>query len=302
MKRTGLFLLLIIPYLASAQSFFAIRQERRLILTAGTGTATYFGELSNPGTILNFQPNLNVGLQMYLSPIVSVRSELNWFVLHGDDKLASEASRKARGLSFRSNCFEISGIGEVSLFANGNRYYRRPTINFYGFGGIGLLYFNPVDDYNGKAYSLEPLQTEGVSYSRVTPVIPFGLGLRLKVSPNLNLAIEGGYRKTFTDYLDDVSTRYADPNSFSDPIAKYFANPNSLAYNPSATGNLNNYTTGSKRGNSNLKDSYFLLNAKIEYYLPFTAKSGRRGNGLLNRSRHKSSTYRYNKRGGVKRR
>ncbi|GHN02850.1 hypothetical protein WSM22_43390 [Cytophagales bacterium WSM2-2] len=264
-------------------------------MTAGTGTATYFGELSNPGTIINLQPNLNVGLQYYVSPRVSVRSELNWFVLHGDDKLANETSRKNRGLSFRSNCFEITAAGEVSLFANGNRYYRRPTINFYAFGGVGLLYFNPVADYNGKAYSLAPLQTEGVNYSRVSLVIPMGFGGRLKLTPNLNLAVEGGFRKTFTDYIDDVSTKYVVPSS--DPVTAYFQNPNNPAYNPTASGDINNFNAGFKRGNPNSMDSYFLLNAKIEYYLPIT-KGGRKGSGLLKRK----STFKYNKRGGMKRR
>lgn len=272
-----------------SQSFFAIRQERRIILTAGTGTATYFGELSNPGTVINLQPNLNVGLQTYLNPRVSVRGELNWFVLHGDDKLANDAARQSRALSFRSNCFELSAIGEISLFANGNRYYRRPTINFYGFAGIGLLYFNPVADYNGKAYSLAPLHTEGVNYSRVTPVIPMGLGGRLKLTPNLNLVVEGGFRKTFTDYLDDVSTRYTAPDA-SDPVRAYFQNP--------GAGVTNNFTTGTRRGNPKTMDSYFLLNAKIEYYLPSFNIGGRRGNGLIKRK----STYRYNKRGGIRRR
>lgn len=296
MKRILLFACLIFPFFGSAQSFFAIRNDRKLILTAGTGTATYFGELSNPGTVINLQPNLNVGLQMYVSPRISVRSELNWFVLHGDDKLATETGRQIRGLSFRSNCFEISAIGEVSLFANGNRYYRRPTINFYGFAGVGLLYFNPVADYNGKSYSLEPLKTEGVSYSRVTPVIPVGLGVRLKLTPNLNLAFEGGFRKTFTDYLDDVSDKYTAPDA-SDPIRAYFQNPNNPAYNPSATGATNKYNAGNKRGNPKSMDAYFLLNAKIEYYLPFT-HAGRRGSGLLKK---RKSTYRYNKRGGMRR-
>lgn len=289
MKRIGLFLLLIIPYLAPAQSFFAIRHERRLILTAGTGTATYFGELSNPGTVINLQPNINVGLQTYLTPRISVRSELNWFVLHGDDKLANDAARRSRALSFRSNSFEISATGEISLYANGNRYYRRPSINFYGFTGIGLLYFNPVADYNGKAYSLEPLQTEGVSYSRITPVIPMGLGARLKVGPNTNIVLEGGFRKTFTDYLDDVSTQYTtqDPN---DPIRAYFQNP--------GAGTTNNFTAGTRRGNPKAMDSYFLLNVKLEYYLPSFGIS-RRGNGLISNKR--KSTYRYNKRGGIRR-
>jgi hypothetical protein len=271
------------------------------MLTAGTGSSTYYGELTNPGTLLKFQPNLNVGLQKYVTPQINIRVELNWFQMKGSDAEANDPSRKIRGLSFLSNCFEISGIGAFNLFANGNRYYRRPTLNIYGFAGIGLLYFNPTAKYNGQSYSLEPLKTEGVSYSRVVPVIPMGLGVRLKTGPNTNIVFEGGYRKTFTDYLDDVSTKYADPNSFTDPIARYFANPNNPAYNTLTTipsGEVNNYTTDSKRGNPGATDSYFLLNVKVEYYLPLN--TGRRGNGLISTKKNKS-TYRYNKRGGMKR-
>lgn len=290
-------LLLFWPEPSQSQSFFAVRRQRSLMLTAGTGSSTYFGELSNPGTLIKAQPNLNVGLQIYVSPQISVRGELNWFQLKGSDSEANTIGRKVRGLSFRDNCFEISGTAAINLFANGNRYYRRPTINIYGFTGIGILYFNPTAKLNGKSYSLEPLHTEGVSYSRVVPVIPIGLGLRLKTGPNTNIVFEGGYRKTFTDYLDDVSTKYTAPSS--DPITAYFQNPNNPVYNPSATGDTNTFNAGAKRGNPNATDSYFLLNVKIEYYLPFN--SGRRGNGLISGNKRKS-TYRYNKRGGIKRR
>jgi len=293
---------LVWPEFSQSQSFFAVRRQRSLMLTAGTGSSTYYGELSNPGSLIKLQPNLNVGLQMYVTPRISIRTELNWFQLKGSDAEANDAGRKARGLSFLDNCFEISGIGAINLFSNGNRYYRRPTINFYGFAGIGLLYFNPTAKLNGTSYSLEPLQTEGVSYSRVVPVIPLGLGVRLKTGPNTNIVFEGGYRKTFTDYLDDVSTKYIDPNSIADPTARYFANPNNPAYNTLTAippGEVNTYTTGSKRGNPSATDSYFLLNIKVEYYLPL-GSSGRRGNGLISNKR-RSSTYRYNKRGGMKR-
>jgi len=296
-------LFILLPGFSLAQSFFAVRHQRSLMLTAGTGSSTYYGELSNPGTLLKLQPNLNVGLQIFVSPRISVRTELNWFQLKGSDAEANDQGRKMRGLSFLSNCFEISGTGAINLFANGNRYYRRPTLNIYGFAGIGLLYFNPTAKLNGTSYSLEPLQTEGVSYSRIVPVIPFGLGARLKVGPNTNIVFEGGYRKTFTDYLDDVSTKYIDPNSISDPTARYFANPNNPAYNTLTTippGEVNNYTTGYKRGNPSATDSYFLLNVKVEYYLPIGSSGGRRGNGLLG-NKKRSSTYRYNKRGGMKR-
>jgi len=123
------------------------------------------------------------------------------------------------------------------------------------------------------------------------------------MGPNTNIVFEGGYRKTFTDYLDDVSTRYAASTSFTDPIASYFANPNSVEYNSLTTippGEANTYTAGDKRGNPSVTDSYFLLNVKVEYYLPLGPSSGKRGNGLLGGGKKRSSTYRYNKRGGMK--
>jgi hypothetical protein len=283
MKRILLSFIILLPEVLWSQSFYAIRNQRKYILTGGTGTATYYGELSNPGTFIKLQPNLNLGLMKYVSPNIGVRIEANWFILQGSDNQASEVGRKLRGLSFRSSCFELTAVGEISLYSNGTRYYRRPTINFYALAGIGLLYFNPVADYKGKAYSLEPLHTEGVSYSRVSPVIPIGLGVRFKVSPNVNIALEGGYRKTFTDYLDDVSSRYISPTG--DPIRDYFINP---------TNNVPGLN--SKRGNPSRMDSYFLLNAKIEYYLPL--QSYRKSNGLVNK---RKSKYRYNKRGGIRR-
>ncbi len=292
-------LLLLSPFFSQAQSFFAVRHQRALMLTAGTGSSTYYGELSNPGTYVKLHPNLNVGLQIYVNPRISVRTELNWFQLKGTDTEADDEGRKKRGLSFLSNCFEISGTGAISLFANGNRYYRRPSINIYGFGGIGLLYFNPTSTLNGKSYALEPLHTEGVSYSRVVPVIPVGLGIRLKTGPNTNIVFEGGYRKTFTDYLDDVSNKYTAAST--DPVTAYFQNPNNPAYNtltPIDPANANTFSAGSKRGDPHVTDSYFLLNVKIEYYLPM-GSSGRRGNGLVSGKKRKS-TYRYNKRGGMR--
>ncbi len=99
-------LLVLWPEFSQSQSFFAIRRQRSLMVTAGTGASTYYGELSNPGTVIKFLPNVNVGLQKYLTPRVNVRVELNWFQLKGSDAEANDAGRKLRGLSFHSNNFE----------------------------------------------------------------------------------------------------------------------------------------------------------------------------------------------------
>jgi hypothetical protein len=157
--------------------------------------------------------------------------------------------------------------------------------NVYGFAGFGVAYFNPKADYQGKTYVLQPLQTEGVSYSRVTPVIPFGLGIRLKMGPNMNISFEGGYRKTFTDYMDDVSTVY--PATYSSADAELLSIRGASYAVP-----------GYKRGNPDSNDGYILFNAKLEYYLPLDFGGQNSGRTY---SKKRSSYYRYNKKGGVRR-
>ena len=73
----------------------------------------------------------------------------------------------------------------------------------------------------GKEYELQPLSTEGQGltaytdlkpYSLVSFSIPFGLGIKWSISRTVSIGLEWGLRKTFTDYIDDVSGRYADPS------------------------------------------------------------------------------------------
>jgi len=278
--------LVLLAEVSFAQSFYAIRKDRSMILVVGTGTSTYLGELNNPGDYLDAKPSLSFGLQYYLTPRISARVEGIWFALEGSDAKAGGDGRVNRNLSFKSNNFEFSATGMVNLFSNGNRYYRRPSYNFYGFAGIGVTYFNPTAEYQGTKYVLQPLQTEGVSYSRVTPAIPMGLGVRFRMGPNLNIAIEGGYRKLFTDYLDDVSTVY--PSSYISPESELLSIRGATYAVP-----------GYQRGNPDDNDAYILFNAKFEYYLPWDLGGQNSGRTY---SKKRSANYRYNKKGGVKRR
>jgi hypothetical protein len=289
-----LLLLCALIFLAEAsfgQSFYAVQKQRSVILVAGTGTSTYFGELANPGDYIDAKPNINAGLQYYFTPRISARAELTWFTLEGDDAKADDASRVSRNLSFKSNNVELGFTGAFNLFPNGNRYYRRPYFNAYGFGGVGLLYFNPTTEYQGTKYALQPLKTEGEDYSRIGVVVPFGLGVRFKAGPNFNVALEGGYRKIFTDYLDDVSTIHLGPAAFSDPIAAALSDRRPEVGKTAAP-------AGTQRGNPDEDDGYMLLNVKIEYYLPWDLGGQNSGRTY---SKKRSASYRYNKKGGVKR-
>lgn len=262
MKFWGLALLALVAAEGYSQSFYWFRRDRPLILTGGTGVATYLGELANPGDYFDSKLNVVAGLKYQISNRIAVRSEMTWFQLQGTDALANDGSREKRNLSFKSDNFEINATGQISLFENGKYFYQRPKINFYGFAGIGLLHFNPKTEYLGSVYELQPLQTEGVSYSRFTLAIPFGGGVRFRLSPFLDAVVEGGYRKLFTDYLDDVSTVHLGPGALANPVASALSDRRPEKGLPAAA-------AGSQRGNPENKDGYWLLNIKFEYYMRF---------------------------------
>lgn len=251
----------IIPLFTQAQSFYSVRRERTLILSVGAGSSSYFGELKDKGKTLgpDASLNLNVGLQYFVTNRIAARVELDWVQLRGDD---SKSVNKNRNLSFSANNFELNAAGLVNLFPNGMRFYQRASFNIYGFAGIGLLYMNPMANYQGKNYALQPLMTEGVKYSKLQPVIPYGLGVKVKAGPFFNVAVEGGWRKTFTDYLDDVSTVYPDRSTWDPNSIRY-----KLADRSDEIPGADPFVAGHKRGNPDKNDSYFLLNVKVEYYL-----------------------------------
>ncbi len=298
MKRVflvGLFALALVPELVSAQSFYAMRRSRSLMFVGGIGTSSYLGELSNPGDYLQAKPTVNLGLQYYFTRNIAIRGDVTWFQLTGSDAKSNdvESGRKGRNLSFSSNNFEMSVVGIYNLYPNGRTFYQRPAFNVYGFAGIGLCYFNPTTDYQGTTYSLPELQTELVSYSTFTLVIPMGLGVRFKLGPFMNLSFEGGYRLTFTDYLDDVSTIHNDASLFSNPISAALSDRRGELTPPEPL-----KVTGDIRGNPKTNDGYILYNVKLEYFLPINFFQG--GGGPKKTKHNKKAFYRYNKRGGLR--
>ncbi len=98
----------------------------------------------------------------------------------------------------------------------------------YGIVGIGAFRYNPQGLYfepNGssKWVDLRPLKLEGQGmteypdrkpYNLTQIEIPMGFGAKYYIKENMYIGFEILHRKTFTDYVDDVSTRYIDPAYF----------------------------------------------------------------------------------------
>src|SRR5690606_26008907 len=131
--------------------------------------------------------------------------------VNGDDKVSGLYLN--RNLSFSSPVTDIHLGLEYDLLNS----YERSVVPFV-FGGISVFRFNPstVDITVVKVF-LQPLGTEGQGYylgrekyDLTSFAIPFGAGAKLSLSENIKVRFEVGFRKTMTDYIDDLSTTYAD--------------------------------------------------------------------------------------------
>ena len=97
----------------------------------------------------------------------------------------------------------------------GSKYWHTPFLS----AGFGVFWFEPMTRFEGEMVALQPLGTEGqgtsanskAPYALANSFFTFGLGYRFSIGRNVTLAIESTFRNTQTDYLDDVSGFYADP-------------------------------------------------------------------------------------------
>lgn len=197
---------------------------------------------------------------------------------HGVDELW----RKQRNMDFKSNMWEVYAAFEFFplqyLYRNDDEY--DPRFRPYVFAGAGLFHFNPrgtLKDQNGNVswHDLQPLRTEGQGFTqypdrkpyKLTQMnIPFGGGFKYILSDNVNLGLELLYRKTFTDYIDDVSTTYIDPEHFAlnlpageAEIARRIADK-TIGY---VTPGVTRFQPGDVRGNSKNNDAYFSFLLKL---------------------------------------
>lgn len=261
--------------------------------TGGIGPSNFLGELGGKDQVgTDFAQDLEMratkfclsaGYRYFFRSDMSVRAGITYGMVSGDDKFTKEPFRHNRNIHFRSPIVEAASVIEYHILREKtNRSFRvkgakgagGSKFNIYGFGGIGVTYFNPQAKYlDGKWYSLQPLGTEGQGigtniskYSRMTVSIPYGLGVRYLVRTKWRVGVELGIRKTFTDYMDDVSTVYADPTAIADvygPVAAYFSNP--AADKDFNDDGIYETAPGLQRGDPVDKDTYMFVQATVSY-------------------------------------
>ncbi|MDQ3843786.1 MAG: hypothetical protein M3342_07205 [Bacteroidota bacterium] len=233
---------LFLSFFSFSQSFTAGNGKAEIGI--GLGPMFFLGDLGgNYGKGTTFIKDVNLpltklskGLFINVFPAewIGLRFAFNHSLLEGydsiiNDKGGAEIYRKIRNLQFRSQVTEFYGALELYPTVFMEQYdglfgKLRP----YGVIGAGLFQFNPKGKYyapNGESkwVSLHDLHLEGQgmeeypsrkNYNLTAFEIPMGFGAKYYLSENVYIGMEVLHRKTFTDYVDDVSTTYIDASLF----------------------------------------------------------------------------------------
>lgn len=200
------------------------------------------------------RPALDLLVSYRLGPQSTIRGSFMWARLLGDDASSDPFGDKSkyrymRNLQFRNDIKELSVEYVFDIIGHHKTFMTRPQLVPYLFTGIALFHHNPkakvpeLDAVHYEFNNAQPIQqndpryggvspgdwvalkslgTEGqyVSGSGVTPysnwqlAIPVGAGVRYRLNRYFDFSFEIGYRQTFTDYLDDVSGNYINPDDF----------------------------------------------------------------------------------------
>jgi len=188
----------------------------------GGGFSFYLGDIVAPyGEITQYHPAAGMFVRgTILKGLVSGRFGVSRGSISGDDKYSINKFHIVRNLNFTSPITEAYLVAELNLFSINPCKNRK--FSPYLVGGIAMFHFDPMTSYYGQFYHLQPLGTEGqglagypAKYSLTQLSIPMGGGIKYAINKRLVVSGEFVMRKTFTDYIDDVSTVYPDRNELA---------------------------------------------------------------------------------------
>jgi opacity protein-like surface antigen len=256
--------------------------QQRFHVTVFGGFSNYQGDLQDKAVTFDESNGaFGAGVKYDITSRIAVRSGFKYGRLEGNDKL-NNPTLQIRNLSFQTRILELNLLGEYTIFDLNEKRFSP-----YLFGGIAVFKFNPYAyDTLGSKIFLKPLSTEGQGlttypdrkqYKLTQFAIPFGAGIKYRINDNAVIGYEFGLRKTFTDYIDDVSTTYVDATALAlerGPKAVEMSYRGGELKN----GNPVYPTDGTIRGGSKYKDWYYFTGITL-------AISINKGNNSIFRNR-----------------
>lgn len=171
----------------------------------GIGTLNYTGDLVRNYDFRFSKPAATIFYRSNISPVVSFRAAVTAGILGATEK-PIDAFADARDASFNIFLFETSAVMEYH-FLNWRDTKRFVRFSPYLFAGVALF---------GMSGNAE----KSAEYSSIQTSVPFGGGIKYVYNPKWYFSLEFGVRKTWTDYIDNVSAgdqryknfQYGNPN------------------------------------------------------------------------------------------
>lgn len=224
------------------------------------GGSYYIGDL-NPRKHFNLtRPAGGIFYRYTPNYRYAFRGGINFGTIVGDDSQSDDQDQLQRNLNFKSNITEFNVMAEFNFleYRISNDKYKFTTFLFLG---ADVFMFKPQAHMDVYWVDLQPLHTEGQKkgYKLTQFSIPFGIGMKMNVSRMVGIGLEWGPRKTFTDYLDDVSGTYPDPDVI--PFVK-----NNAARLSDRSKNAGS-NVNEQRGNPRTKDWYFFFGVTLNIKL-----------------------------------
>ncbi len=207
--------------------------------------AHYIGDI-NPSNHIpaEFFPGGGLIYRYNFNDRIAFKASVLYGRMYAADEDSDSEWQQNRNLHFRSDIFEISTQIEINFLTYEIGDPKRPSTP-YLFAGLSIFRHNPQAEFSNRWLDLQPLGTEGQGiegyedrYNLTQISIPFGVGFKFNIWRNFGGAVEWGMRRTFTDYLDDVSTNYVDPVFLEDqngPLAAIMADRSFVPTGPEGT-------------------------------------------------------------------
>ncbi len=194
--------IMLTAFCLAASPTAASQEDYRFDAGGGIGMTGYLGDAntsslwSNPG----FDGML---LFRYIrSPRIAFKTGLYVGTLSGNTADMTDVLPNAEQFKFSTTFFELSEMFEFNFFnyGIGEKYRQLKRWSPYITAGLGATVWT-TDGYTGGAFTL-----------------PFGVGVKYKISQRLNLGLEFLMKKTFSDRLD--GPMLSDPHAIKSGFAK----------------------------------------------------------------------------------
>lgn len=203
-----------------------------------------------------------------------IKGSLLYHSIEAWDEDSKDPWIRNRNLHFKNDIIEGSLQFELNFFPYqlGNTGYRMSP---YLFAGVAYFNMRPQASFNGTWYELQQLGTEGQGtiygddkYKTSLMSLPFGVGFKTNLWAIFGLSLEWGVRKTWTDYFDDISGKYVNPDLLSSENGVLAASLSDRSLEKEIIDPNGNNNGGLQRGDPGRRDYYFFfmgsLNIRID--------------------------------------